>query len=108
MKKKKIKIEEMKEKIREAIKNNRIEMAFQDKIQSLPVDFVNDFFKKILDLNYSECLITDESSLYDFSEEPIFYKNKIKEVYGLNIKYNKRLLIFEIINQIKKKYKFGD
>lgn len=35
-----------------------------------------DFFKNILDMNYEDCLVTDESSLSDFSSCGMPYDNK--------------------------------
>ena len=46
-----------------------------------------EFFEKILDMNRNDCLITDESSLWDFhcerSNAP-FYSN-ILEAYGVDV-----------------------
>ena len=46
-----------------------------------------EFFERILDMDYNDCLITDESSLWDFhterSNEPFY--SKILEVYGINV-----------------------
>jgi hypothetical protein len=47
----------------------------------------SDFFEKILGMNYHECLITDESSLWDFHGEETneTYHRKIAEVYRVDV-----------------------
>ena len=47
----------------------------------------NEFFEKILAMNYNECLVTDESSLWDFHSEETNeeYHRKIVEVYGVDV-----------------------
>jgi hypothetical protein len=47
----------------------------------------NEFFEKILAMNYNECLVTDESSLWDFHSEETNeeYHRKIMEVYGTDV-----------------------
>ena len=46
-----------------------------------------EFFEKILGMNRNDCLITDESSLWDFhserSDEPFY--SKILEAYGVDV-----------------------
>jgi len=46
-----------------------------------------DFFEKILDMDLNDCLITDESSLWDFHTEKsndLLY-SKILEAYGVDV-----------------------
>lgn len=46
-----------------------------------------DFFEKILNMNRNECLITDESSLWDFHVERsnnLFY-SKIQAIYRVDV-----------------------
>ncbi|HEY2976036.1 MAG TPA: hypothetical protein VGJ48_26210 [Pyrinomonadaceae bacterium] len=54
-----------------------------DKFESI----VPDFFERILDMDRSDCLITDESSLWDFhtegSNDPFYFK--ILEAYGIDV-----------------------
>jgi hypothetical protein len=54
-----------------------------DKFESI----ASDFFPRILDMDRSDCLITDESSLWDFhgqgSNEPFY--SKILEAYGIDV-----------------------
>ena len=54
-----------------------------DKFESITPDF----FERILDMDRNDCLITDESSLWDFhgesSNEPFI--SKILEVYGIDV-----------------------
>jgi len=44
-----------------------------------------DFFKKVLDLNYYECFISDESSLLDFNIDNGETINKINSIYNLGL-----------------------
>jgi len=46
-----------------------------------------DFFEKILDMNYDECILTIQSSLYDFPFEGSIEEihQKVNEVYGVDI-----------------------
>ena len=54
-----------------------------DKFESIAPDF----FERILDMDRNDCLITDESSLWDFhgerSNEPFY--SKILEAYGIDV-----------------------
>ena len=43
-----------------------VTIATQDRIDLYEVT-ATDFFRSVLDMEYSECLVTDESSLSDFS-----------------------------------------
>jgi adenylosuccinate synthase len=91
--------------IKEAAENGRIEMASQSEIDTIPVDYLTDFFTNILEMSFWDCLITDESSLYDFPEEAEVYAERIKKSYGLDIDLNSKLHIYDIVKQIKKSYK---
>ena len=54
-----------------------------DKFESVAPDF----FERILDMDRNDCLITDESSLWDFHFErsnDAFY-SKISKVYGMDV-----------------------
>ena len=46
-----------------------------------------DFFEKVLGMNYYECFISDESSLWDFHGEETNeeYYRKIADVYGVDV-----------------------
>ncbi len=44
-----------------------------------------DFFEKILDLNYYDCFISDESSLLDFNKDDGETLNKINSIYNLGL-----------------------
>ncbi|HEX8399623.1 MAG TPA: hypothetical protein VF644_19475 [Pyrinomonadaceae bacterium] len=74
-----------------------------DKFESLATDF----FEKILNMNRDDCLITDESSLWDFHGEisnDLFY-SKILEVYRVNVSNVERgnlVKIFQKIAQAKR------
>jgi hypothetical protein len=54
-----------------------------DKLESI----ASDFFVRIFEMDRDDCLITDESSLWDFhceiSNEPFY--SKILEVYGIDV-----------------------
>ncbi len=61
-----------------------------------------DFFERILDMNRNECLITDESSLWDFHGEmsnDTFY-SKILEVYGVDVSDVERGNLAKIFQRI--------
>ena len=66
-----------------------------------------EFFEKILDMNRNDCLITNETSLWDFHGErsnAIFYA-KILEVYGVdvsNIEKGNLAKIFQKIAEAKR------
>ena len=62
-------------------------------------DIATYFFPKILNRNYEECLITDESSLYDFDKEEVSLK-RIKKVYGLDVSDIKGLILVKIFERI--------
>lgn len=68
-----------------------------------------DFFKKILNLDYYECLITDESSLWDFHSEETndHLHEKIAFVYEVDvadIKSGNLVEIFARIDLLSNKY----
>ena len=50
-------------------------------------DLALDFFDKILDVNYNEVFISDESSIWDFVLEGdlALYYEKIKDAYGIDV-----------------------
>ncbi|MDQ3665857.1 MAG: hypothetical protein M3410_04500 [Acidobacteriota bacterium] len=54
-----------------------------DKFESIAPDF----FERVLDMDRDDCLITDESSLWDFhgerSNDPFY--SRILEVYGIDV-----------------------
>jgi hypothetical protein len=45
----------------------------------------SDFFEKILDINYYDCFISDESSLLDFNKDDGETLNKINLIYNLGL-----------------------
>lgn len=85
-------------------KIKKITFAEQDKINDYNEE-AEDFFEKILDMKYEDCLVTDESSLSDFSSCGLpenmgkeatslkelysvwrgWVKEKIKDVYGISV-----------------------
>lgn len=63
----------------------------------------DDFMKRILDLDSKECLITDESSAFDFvdfTEEEL--RRRILEAYNLDISDIKSGNLLEIFRRIHK------
>lgn len=71
-----------------------------DRFQSI----AEDFLKRILVLDYEECLITDESSIsdfVDFSEAEI--SRRILETYNLDISKIKTRNLLEIFQLIHKR-----
>ncbi len=52
-----------------------------DKLEDIAVDF----FEKILEMNYYECFISDESSLFDFNLNETETLNKINFTYQLEL-----------------------
>ncbi|MEW6609694.1 MAG: hypothetical protein AB1414_19990 [bacterium] len=62
-----------------------------------------EFFKQILAMNYDECLITDESSLWDFHSEETNeeYHRKIAEVYGVDVSDIKNGNLVQIFKRIR-------
>ena len=68
------------------IKKPKIEFASTVQIEQYE-EIAADFFEKILGMNYHDCLVTDESSLWDFPGEETNgeYHQKIAGVYGVDI-----------------------
>lgn len=54
---------------------------------SLYDDTANDFFRRVLEMNYGECWISDESSLWDFhgEESNEHLHQKVWEAYGVDV-----------------------
>lgn len=82
-----------------------IEFASADLVSQYD-NFAKDFFDKILTFNYDDCIISDESSLWDFHSEEsnTEYFKKIKPEYGVDvsdIENGNLALIFKRINQNK-------
>ena len=62
----------------------RVPLSFADTSEVDGLDDVApDFFEKILELNYYECFISDESSLADFGSDDDETLQKINTIYGL-------------------------
>ena len=79
----------------------KIVIAPKDEIDNYEFE-ISDFFEKILDLDYLDCLVTDESRLSDFSscglpEEKAKGANTLPELY--------RLWDIWVIERIEKTYK---
>lgn len=60
-----------------------IEFAPADRMAALE-DVAPKFFREVLEMDYGECVVTDESSLWDFHAEADYDRllRKIEEVYG--------------------------
>jgi hypothetical protein len=48
-------------------------------------DVAADFFEKILNLNYYECFISDESRISDFGKDDEETLQKLNEIYGIRL-----------------------
>lgn len=96
-------------------KYKKIVIAPQIDIESYH-DIATEFFPKILDMDYENVLLTDESSIYDFTcvfgeneeeSENLTEKNedriieKIKEVYNIDISDIKNGYLVEIFRRIE-------
>jgi hypothetical protein len=66
--------------------------------QQLVVDFMN----RILGLQYEECFVSDQSSLWNFHEEESndFLNKKVLAVYGVDISDLESALIVDILERI--------
>jgi hypothetical protein len=64
-------------------------------------DVAPEFFKNILDLNYYECFISDESSLTDFGKNNNETLQKINDIYDLGLSGLGDGNIARILNLIK-------
>lgn len=63
-----------------------------------------DFMKRILDLDSEECLITDESSIFDFVDfTEAELRKRILEAYSLDISEIKSGNLLEIFQRIHKR-----
>jgi hypothetical protein len=90
---------------------DEIEMAPQISVEQFE-DIAVAFFPAILDMEYEDVLITDESSLYDFDSE-IDFDNKvvihrtqecldrIKKVYRIDVSDIEDLLLVKIFERIR-------
>ena len=69
-----------------------------DKFESI----ASDFFARIFDMDRDDCLITDESSLWDFhseeSNEPFY--SKILEAHGIDVSDVERGNLAKILRRI--------
>ncbi len=80
-----------------------IQFADTDRIEKYE-DIAVDFFSKIIEMNYYDCFISDESSLHDFCLDDEKTIEKIRKEYGIEPDKNLVLAdIFEQINNEKRK-----
>jgi len=91
-------------KLKKAVKNGKIKFAQQDETNSIPVDYLIDFFEKIIKIRYWDCFISDESSINDFPEDAEVYADRIKKIYNVDIVPKDRNMICDIVKKIKKRY----
>jgi len=63
-----------------------IEFAATDRVRLFD-DIADDFFRRILDMNYRECFISDESTLWDFHAEESneHFHKKVWDAYRVDI-----------------------
>lgn len=85
-------------------------MSLKIEIEKENIDFYekicNDILKKIFNVNPNEVLVTDLSTILDFSftiEELNSDINKILEIYGINVRLLKDFKILTLCNEIEKK-----
>ena len=63
-----------------------------------------DFLKRILDLDSKECLITDESSVYDFVDfAEAELRTRVRDVYSLDISEIESGNLLKIFRRIQKR-----
>jgi len=86
-----------------------IELAPQFSVEQYE-DIARGFFPRILDMDYDDVLITDESSIYDFdfelTEDRVDHQtsgilNKIKSEYNLDVSDVEDLLLVKIFERIR-------
>lgn len=91
-------------------KPKRIELAPQDKIEQYYALAV-DFFKSILNMNYDECFVSDESRLSDFANmfdsktDIAKFIKRIKKRYDVSID---DLTLIKIFDKISTEGKFTE
>lgn len=85
-------------------------MSLKIEIEKENIDFYekicNDILKKIFNVNPNEVLLTDLSTILDFSftiEELNSDINKILEIYGINVRLLKDFKILTLCKEIEKK-----
>jgi hypothetical protein len=81
---------------------NDIEIAPIDRLAELE-HLAPKFFSDVLDLNYADCLITDQSSLWDFHDQTdnSHYLNRIRDVYGIDVSNIDSARIVDILDRVR-------
>jgi len=103
------------------VSKTTVVVATQDRIELYEAT-ARDFFGRVLDMNYDECLVTDLSALSDFSscglpdDHPetetleqlyaawdVWVTAKVREVYGIHLETTAILFVdlFEQIEQMR-------
>jgi hypothetical protein len=61
------------------------------------------FFSEVIGMDYADCIITDESSIWDFHAEADneSYFERIVEVYGVNVRDIESGNIVEILERLR-------
>jgi len=69
-------------------------------------DTADDFFRRVLDKNYRDCWISDESSLWDFhgEESNESFHQKIWEAYGVDVSDIESGNLVKIFERIENRY----
>lgn len=74
-------------------------------------DILEDFIKKIFNFDPGDYLVSDESSLHDFTGvddiELVDIQKKIQDIYNIDVSDIKSGNLLEIIVRINSKYMFG-
>jgi hypothetical protein len=82
-----------------------IEFVPYDKVEAYH-DIAIEFFNKILNIDYKDCFITNESCLGHFTFESLInFDKKINDYYNMDIKNSEEYLFTELFELIDKKKK---
>jgi hypothetical protein len=80
----------------------KIEFAPQDRIQSHQ-SLAREFFSEILDFDYDECFVTDESFVTDFDITPSEADRRIRRRYGIDVSDLLDGAIVDVLEAIEKR-----
>jgi hypothetical protein len=80
-------------------KNLKFEHASQERIRFL-APRAREFFASVLETDFDECLVTDESCLHDFvtDETPRDYEERARALYGIELP--KHALLVDVLARI--------
>ena len=80
----------------------KIELASTTEVDKFE-DIAPDFFERILEMDRNDCLMTDESSLWDFHSEMSneSFVSRILDVYGVDVSDMEKANLAKIFHRIK-------